>query len=75
MFKLIVVVLLILVIASLFNSLVALLQDSGAPNKDRLLRRLLLRAGLAFLLVATMSYGFYSGQLRSQAPWTQQLVK
>lgn len=70
MYKMLIIVLLLLIIASLFESAWVLFQDSGKPEKSRLLQRLTIRAGLALCLVALMSYGFYSGKLQSQAPWS-----
>jgi hypothetical protein len=68
MLKVIIVLLFIAVVASLFSGLNFLVKDLGDPKK-RLLRALGIRIGLAALLVSTLIYGAYTGQIKSQAPW------
>jgi len=70
--KTIIVILFIAVVASLFSGLNFLVKDLGNPRK-RLLFALGLRVGLASLLLATIIYGTYTGQLSSTAPWDRQL--
>ena len=71
--KTIIVLLLIGVVASLFGGLNFLVKDLGSNNKKRLLYALGIRVTLAVLLLATIIYGAYTGQIKSQAPWDKQL--
>ena len=64
-----IVVLLIGVVASLFSGLVFLFKDSDKGDSKRTLYALGIRIGLAGLLVATILYGVYTGQLGMNAPW------
>jgi hypothetical protein len=50
-----------------------LVKDLGGSNKKRLLYALGLRVTLAVILVGTIIYGAYTGQIKSQAPWDKQL--
>ena len=70
--KTIIVVLFIAVVISLFSGLRFLVKDLG-NSKRRLLFALGLRISLAALLIATIFYGAYTGQLSSKAPWDRQL--
>jgi hypothetical protein len=70
--KIIIVILFIGVVASLFGGLNFLVKDMGNAKK-RLLYALGIRIGLAALLLATIIYGTYTGQLSSTAPWDQKL--
>lgn len=65
--KVIIVVLLIAVIASLTSGLYFLFADLG--SRKRTLYALGIRITLAALLLIAIAYGFYSGQLSVQAPW------
>ncbi len=69
--KSIIVVLLIGVVASLMSGLFFLFKDSEDPKSRRLLNALGVRITLAALLLSTIFYGFYTGQLRmgTNAPW------
>ncbi len=69
--KIIIVVLLIAVIVSLFSGLVFLFKDSDRTDSKRTLYALGVRVTLAALLLATIFYGFYTGELRlgTNAPW------
>ena len=69
--KVIIVVLLIAVIISLFSGLVFLFKDSDRADSKRTLYALGVRVSLAALLLATIFYGFYTGELRlgTNAPW------
>ena len=69
--KSIIVVLLIGVVASLMSGLFFLFKDSEDPKSRRLLHALGVRVTLATLLLGTIFYGFYTGQLRmgTNAPW------
>ena len=70
--KTIIVVLFIAVLISLFSGLNFLVKDLGSSRK-RLLYSLCVRVSLASLLLATIIYGAYTGQLNSTAPWDRQL--
>ena len=70
--KVIIVFLFIGVLISLSSALVFLMKDVGNPRK-RTLYALGVRITLASLLIATIVYGFYTGQLSSKAPWDRQL--
>lgn len=65
--KIVVVVLLIAMVASLFTGFHFLKVDLG--HRKRTLYALGIRIGLAVLLAAVLVYGFYSGQFTMQAPW------
>ena len=70
--KIIIVVLFIAVLISLFSGLNFLVKDLG-NSKRRLLVALGTRITLAALLLGTIGYGLYSGQLGSTAPWDRKL--
>tara|TARA_B110000046_G_scaffold183792_1_gene220699 strand:- start:2733 stop:3041 length:309 start_codon:yes stop_codon:yes gene_type:complete len=70
--KTIIVLLFIAVVISLFSGLGFLVKDLG-NSKRRLLFALGLRISLAALLMGTVIYGAYTGQLSSKAPWDRQL--
>ncbi|TFH67920.1 DUF2909 domain-containing protein [Gammaproteobacteria bacterium LSUCC0057] len=72
MLKIIIVLLFIGVVVSLFSGLNFLVKDLGNPRK-RLLYALGVRVSLVALLLATITYGFVSGQLNSTAPWDRTL--
>ena len=69
--KTIIVVLLIGVVISLFSGLVFLFKDTDRNDSKRTLYALGVRVTLASLLLITIFYGFYTGQLRMgvNAPW------
>jgi quinol-cytochrome oxidoreductase complex cytochrome b subunit len=69
--KALIIILLIGVLVSLFTGLTFLFQDTGRPNSKRTWYALGVRVTLATALVLTMSYGFYTGELKigSNAPW------
>ena len=73
MLKTLMLILLIALIVSLFGGLNFLVKDLGGSNKKRLLYALGLRVTLAVMLVCTIIYGAYTGQIKSQAPWDKQL--
>ena len=70
--KTIIVVLFIAVLISLFSGLNFLVRDLGNA-KRRLLFALGTRITLAALLLGTIAYGIYTGQLGSTAPWDRKL--
>lgn len=65
--KPVIVVLLVLLLISLGSGFVFLMKDQGRTR--RTLHSLGVRVSLAAALVAVIAWGFYSGQLRSKAPW------
>ncbi len=70
--KTIIVVLFIAVLISLFSGLNFLVKDLG-NSKRRLLFALGTRITLAAMLLGTIAYGTYTGQLSSTAPWDRKL--
>ena len=70
--KAIIIFLFIGVLISLSSALIFLMKDVGNSRK-RTLYALGIRITLATLLIATIFYGFYTGQLSSKAPWDRQL--
>ncbi len=71
--KIVIIVLLVGVVLSLFSSLTFLFRDVEHPGSKRALYALGVRVVLATMLLLTVFYGFYSGQLRigANAPWHQ----
>ena len=70
--KTIIVVMFVGVLISLFSGLNFLVKDLG-NSKRRLLFALGTRITLAALLLSTIAYGIYTGQLGSTAPWDRKL--
>lgn len=70
--KLLAVVLLISMIASLFTGFYFLVSDQG-NRRLRLMYALGIRVSLALLFIGVMAYGIASGQFASQAPWDRSL--
>lgn len=70
--KILILILFIAVIFSLSSGLVFLLKDMQSPSK-RTLYALGIRISCAALLLATIFYGLYTGQLGSAAPWDKKL--
>ena len=62
-----IVVLLVALLISLGSGFFFLMKDQGRTK--RTLHSLGVRVTLAATLVAVIAYGFYTGQLRSKAPW------
>ena len=67
MLKAAIVLLLLATLASLFSGLVFLVKDD--VDSTRLLKALTVRATLAALTLALITWGFHSGQLVSHAPF------
>jgi hypothetical protein len=67
MLKVIIVLLLIAIVASLFSGAVFFFKDQGSTK--RTLYALGVRITLAILLMATITYGVMTGQLGLNAPW------
>ena len=70
--KPLIVILLVLLLISLGSSFVFLMKDQGATR--RTLRGLGVRVSLATALIGVIAYGMYTGQLRSNAPWSAALA-
>ena len=66
--KIIIVLLFLAIVASLSSGLLFLLKDMGSQSK-RTLYALGIRITLAALLLISIFYGIYTGQLGSRAPW------
>ena len=71
MIKTLIVILFIAVLISLFSGLVYLFKDTDRNDSKRTLYSLGVRITLASLLLITIFYGFYTGELRigTNAPW------
>jgi len=71
MLKIIIVVLFIGIVISLFSGLAFLFKDAEKPDSRRTLHALGVRITLAAALLASIGYGFYTGELRlgTSAPW------
>ncbi|SEK59343.1 Protein of unknown function [Atopomonas hussainii] len=67
MLKLVIVLLLLAILASLFSGLVFLVKDDS--SRSRVVNALTVRVALTALTVALIAYGFYSGQLVSHVTW------
>lgn len=69
--KVLIVFLLIGVLVSLFSGLVFLFKDTDREDSKRTWYALGVRVTLATALLLTVSYGFYTGELRmgANAPW------
>jgi protein-S-isoprenylcysteine O-methyltransferase Ste14 len=69
--KVVIVLLLIGVVASIFSGLVFLFKDSDKRDSKRTLYALGIRISLAAALLTAVLYGFYTGELRmgTNAPW------
>lgn len=65
--KSIIIVLMVAIIISLSRGLVFLFKDTGSTS--RTMHSLGLRVTLAAALLATITYGFFTGQLQIGAPW------
>ena len=69
--KVLIVVLLLALIASLGSGFYFLMVDQGDKNKRRTFHSLGVRVSLASALMLVIIYGFSTGKLKSQAPWDQ----
>ena len=71
MYKLLLIVVMIAMVASLFTGLGFLLSDSEKAGSKRLLYALGIRISMAVTLLLLIGFGIYSGQLTLGAPWHQ----
>ena len=67
MLKAAIALMLIATVVSLFSGLFFLVKDEG--NSDRLVNALTVRVVLAVITLGLITWGFFSGQLVSHAPW------
>jgi len=67
MLKAAIALMLIATVVSLFSGLFFLVKDEG--KTDRLVTALTVRVVLAVITLALITWGFFSGQLVSHAPW------
>jgi hypothetical protein len=67
MLKAAIVLMLLATVVSLFSGLFFLVKDEGKSN--RLVKALTVRVTLAAITLGLVTWGFYSGQLVSHAPW------
>lgn len=67
--KVLIVILLIALLASLGRGFYFLMIDQGDTRKRRLFHSLGVRLVFAAALIVLLVYGLSTGQLRSQAPW------
>jgi hypothetical protein len=65
--KIIIVILFVALVISLFSGFFMLMKDKGSTM--RTWNSLTLRLVLAAMLMSTIVYGVYTGQLGSRAPW------
>ncbi len=69
MYKVVVVVVMFAMLASLFTSLSFLFKDAKQAGSRRLWYALGVRIALAVTLLSLIAFGLYSGQLGLNAPW------
>jgi uncharacterized protein YneF (UPF0154 family) len=67
MIKILIIVLFLLALAGLACGFLFLLKDP--KDSTRLLTSLKFRVGFCLLLILVLVYGFWSGELISNAPW------
>ncbi|USW01252.1 twin transmembrane helix small protein [Pseudomonas pergaminensis] len=67
MLKAAIALMLIATVVSLFSGLFFLVKDEG--NSNRLVNALTVRVVLAVITLGLITWGFFSGQLVSHAPW------
>jgi hypothetical protein len=67
--KTVIIILVVLVIISLFSSLVFLFIDKGDPKKKRIMYGLGFRVTLGAIILILITYGIFTGQLGNNAPW------
>ena len=69
MLKILIVIFMVLLVASLASGAYFLMVDQGDKNRRRLLNTLGVRLGLAVGLMGLIIYGVASGQLGHRNPW------
>tara|TARA_Y100001936_G_C15526032_1_gene385214 strand:- start:140 stop:352 length:213 start_codon:yes stop_codon:yes gene_type:complete len=68
--KTVIIILVVLVLISLFSSLVFLFIDKGNPEKKRIMYGLGFRVTLGAIILILITYGIFTGQLGNNAPWS-----
>ncbi|RCL42718.1 MAG: DUF2909 domain-containing protein [SAR86 cluster bacterium] len=69
MLKTVLIILVVLVLISLFSSLVFLFIDRGNPKKKRIMYGLGFRVTLGAIILILITYGIFTGQLGNNVPW------
>ena len=69
MLKVLIVLFMLMLVASLFSGFYFLMVDQGAIDKRRTFNSLGVRLGLALGLMGLIVYGVASGQLGHRNPW------
>ena len=69
MLKTVIIILVVLVLISLFSSLVFLFIDKGNPKMKRIMYGLGFRVTLGAIILILITYGIFTGQLGNNAPW------
>lgn len=69
MLKVLIVLFMLMLVASLFSGFYFLMVDQGAIDKRRTVNSLGVRLGLALGLMGLIVYGVASGQLGHRNPW------
>ena len=69
MLKVLILILFILVVISLSSGAFFLIKDQGAPDRKRTYYSLYFRVISVTLLILTIVYGIWSGELRLNSPW------
>jgi hypothetical protein len=67
--KTVLIILVVLVLISLFSSLVFLFIDRGNPKKKRIMYGLGFRVTLGAIILILITYGIFTGQLGNNVPW------
>ena len=70
MLKTVIIILVVLVLISLFSSLVFLFIDKGNPEKKRIMYGLGFRVTLGAIILILITYGIFTGQLGNNVPWS-----
>lgn len=65
--KTLILILFLAIIVTLFSGLYFMLRDQGRTH--RTVNSLIIRVGIAALLILVLLYGFYTGDLAMHAPW------
>ncbi|MCG8427438.1 MAG: twin transmembrane helix small protein [Chromatiales bacterium] len=68
-YKILILLLFLAITVSLFSGLYFMLRDQGRTH--RTVNSLIVRVGIATLLILILLYGFYSGQISMDAPWLE----
>lgn len=69
MLKVIIIILFIFVLLSIFGGAVFLIKDKGNVKSKRTYYALMCRVISVVLLISTISYGLWTGELNLKAPW------